>query len=161
MLENPNIEELRIVFTPGIPKREVVSGYVIWSSISCGERPCHLVKTICWFSPISGMASTATGSVGKKPVSQLKGALTTPQPTNRASSRTATSLFSMRNLMLLFSITFDVLDNWNYVLQKMTNTSFSPRYSTCGIGLHSKNLTNQIKKVWCITCTSRLTKGRG
>src|SRR5690606_37184751 len=47
ILENPNIEELRIDFTPGTPKREVVRGYVIWSSISCGERPGHSVKTIC------------------------------------------------------------------------------------------------------------------
>ena len=32
------------------------------------------VNTICWFSPISGIASTATGLFGKNPVSQLKGA---------------------------------------------------------------------------------------
>ena len=47
MLEKPNIDELRMVFTPGIPSNEVVKGYVIWSSISCGERPSHLVNTIC------------------------------------------------------------------------------------------------------------------
>ena len=31
-----------------------------------GDLPGHLVKTviICWFSPISGIASTGTGSVG-------------------------------------------------------------------------------------------------
>ena len=93
-----------MVFTPGIPKREVVKGYVIWSSISCGERPSHLVKTICWFSPISGIASTATGLLGKNPVSQLKGAFTIPHPKKRKSNNTDTSLFSIKNLMLLFSI---------------------------------------------------------
>ena len=29
MLENPNMEELRMVLTPGIPNKEVVNGYVI------------------------------------------------------------------------------------------------------------------------------------
>ena len=69
--------------------------------------PSHLVNTICWFSPISGIASTATGLLGKNPVSQLKGAFTVPQPIKRTSNKTATSLFSIRNLMLLFSMSFD------------------------------------------------------
>ena len=47
MLENPNMELLRIVFTLGIPSSAVVRGYVIWSSTSCGDRPIHSVKTIC------------------------------------------------------------------------------------------------------------------
>ena len=53
------------------------------------------------------MASTATGLLGKNPVSQLKGALTVPQPIKRTNNKTATSLFSIKNLMLLFSIGFD------------------------------------------------------
>ena len=53
------------------------------------------------------LLETATGLLGKKPVSQLKGALTVPHPTKRTSSRTATSLFSIKNLMLLLSIGFD------------------------------------------------------
>src|SRR5690554_6982527 len=107
ILENPNIDELLMVLTPGIPSREVVSGYVIWSSIFCGERPCQLVKTICWFSPISGIASTATGSLGRKGISQLNGAFTMPHPTKSASNKTATNLFSIKNFMLLFSIDID------------------------------------------------------
>jgi len=51
-----------------------------------------LVKTICWFSPISGIASTATGLLGINLVSQLKGAVAIPQPTNKKSVRTATNL---------------------------------------------------------------------
>ena len=71
-----------MVFTPGIPSNEVVSGYDIWSSMSCGDRPGHSVYTICWFSPMSGMASTGTGSLGMSPVSQLKGEVATTQPKN-------------------------------------------------------------------------------
>ena len=72
--------------------------------MSCGERPDQLVNTICWFSPISGIASTATGLFGRKPLSKLKGAFTVPHPTKRTSIKTAISLFSIKNLMLLFSI---------------------------------------------------------
>ena len=67
------------------------------------------------------MASTATGSFGKKPVSILNGAFTVPHPTNKTSNITATSLFSIKNLMLLFSIkndfkqlNIDVLKNIEY-----------------------------------------------
>ena len=59
--EKPNIDELRIVLTPGTPSNATVNGYVIWSSTSCGDRPGHFVNTICWFSPISGIASTGIG----------------------------------------------------------------------------------------------------
>ena len=47
--------------------------------MSWGLRPIQRVKTICWFSPMSGMASTGTGSRGRIPVSQSKGATITPQ----------------------------------------------------------------------------------
>ena len=50
------------------------------------------------------MASTATGLFGRNPVSKLKGAFTVPHPTKRTSIKTAISLFSIKNLMLLFSI---------------------------------------------------------
>ncbi|GAA4956401.1 hypothetical protein GCM10023314_32630 [Algibacter agarivorans] len=54
------------------------------------------------------MASTATGLLGIpiaiETAPQLKGAFTVPHPTKRTSIRTATSLFSIRNFMLLFSI---------------------------------------------------------
>ena len=50
------------------------------------------------------MASTATGFRGKLPVSQSNGAVDIPQPKNKANNKTATNLFSIRNLMLLFSI---------------------------------------------------------
>jgi hypothetical protein len=33
--------------------------------MSCGFGPGHSVKTICWFSPMSGIASTGTGSRGR------------------------------------------------------------------------------------------------
>ena len=72
--------------------------------MSCGERPIHSVNTICWFSPISGMASTGTGSEGSAPVSQPKGAVTTPQATKPVRMRTVTSLFSRKYLMILFNI---------------------------------------------------------
>ena len=71
------------------------------------------------------MASTATGLDGKKPVSQLKGAFTIPHPMNRTSSNTATSLFSIRNFMLLFSISLIIkqLDNG---VKKTPNTKDYP-----------------------------------
>ena len=39
MSEKPNIEVARTSFTPASPCRPVVSGYVTWSSTSCGLRP--------------------------------------------------------------------------------------------------------------------------
>ena len=47
--------------------------------MSWGDLPGHSVKTICWFSPKSGIASTGTGSLGKNAISQLNGEVTTPQ----------------------------------------------------------------------------------
>jgi hypothetical protein len=67
MNDMPNIDVLLMVSTPGIPQQSGGKRIVIWSWISCGERPIHSVATICWFSPISGMASTGTGSRGNRP----------------------------------------------------------------------------------------------
>ena len=41
-----NAELARTTRTPGIPCRLVTSGYVTWSSTSCGERPAQSVNTI-------------------------------------------------------------------------------------------------------------------
>ena len=56
-IENPKAEADRTVRTCGRPCRLTVSGYVIWSSTSCGLRPAQSVKTMTWFSLRSGMAS--------------------------------------------------------------------------------------------------------
>ena len=47
--------------------------------MSCGLLPDQGVNTICWFSPMSGIASTGTGSRGIEPISQSNGATITPQ----------------------------------------------------------------------------------
>jgi hypothetical protein len=49
---------------------------------------------------MSGMASTGTGSRGRKPTFQLKGAVTIPQPMIRRRKRTVTSLFSRKYLRI-------------------------------------------------------------
>lgn len=84
------------------------------------------------------MASTATGSLGKKPVSQLKGALTVPQPIKMMSNRTATNLFSIKNFMLLFSmlLIIKLLDIGVKKTQKTTNYPF--------------NITVKDSKVYCL-----------
>jgi hypothetical protein len=74
IIEKPNIDVDRTSTTPGSPISETVSGYVTWSSTSCGERPGQSVKTICWFSPRSGMASTAIGLRGRMSSDQSNGA---------------------------------------------------------------------------------------
>src|SRR5216683_8141077 len=56
-MEKPKAEDERTTRTPGKPWRLTVSGYVIWSSTSCGERPVQSVKTITWLSERSGIAS--------------------------------------------------------------------------------------------------------
>src|SRR4030043_1347209 len=101
ILEKPNIEKQRIVFTPGTPKSDVVSGYVIWSSTSCGLLPGQSVNTICWFSPMSGIASTATGFLGQNRSSQSNGATYIPQPTKNMISSHTTSLFSKQKRIIL------------------------------------------------------------
>ncbi|MBA7619890.1 hypothetical protein ES703_27232 [subsurface metagenome] len=103
ILEKPNIELLRIVLTPGMPSRDTVNGYVIWSCTSWGERPIHSVKTICWFSPISGIASTGTGSRGRPQRSQSNGATMMPHPTTIIKNSATTNLFSRQKRMSLLS----------------------------------------------------------
>ncbi len=88
-----------MVFTPGTPSRDTVSGYDIWSSTSLGERPIHSVKTICWFSPISGIASTGTGLRISQPVSQSNGATIAPQTITNRTSNPMTSLFVRQKCM--------------------------------------------------------------
>ncbi len=56
--EKPNIELARTVFTPASPCKFTESGYVTWSSTSCGLRPGQSAKTTTWFSLKSGIAST-------------------------------------------------------------------------------------------------------
>ena len=74
---------------------------MIWSSTSCGERPIHSVKTICWFSPMSGIASVATGSRGNPPRSQSNGATIAPHTTTAMTTSATTSLFSRQKRMIL------------------------------------------------------------
>ena len=74
----PNIDDDRMVLTPGIPNNAVVRGYVTCSWISFGERPIQSVAMICWLSPMSGIASTATGLRGMRPLCQLKGTVDSP-----------------------------------------------------------------------------------
>lgn len=47
MNDMPNIDDDRIVFTPGIPSNAVVNGYVTSSCMSIGECPIQSVDTIC------------------------------------------------------------------------------------------------------------------
>src|SRR5713101_9900268 len=67
IIEKPKAEEERTTRTPGNPCRLTVNGYVIWSSISCGERPIQSVKTITWLSDKSGMASIGVVSKAQYP----------------------------------------------------------------------------------------------
>lgn len=67
--------------------------------MSCGLRPAHSVKTICWFSPMSGIASTGTGSRGSPAISESKGATSTPQKSVIASPIATTSFCSRQKRM--------------------------------------------------------------
>src|SRR5260370_16655027 len=67
IIENPKADDERTTFTPGNPCRLTVSGYVIWSSTSCGLRPDQSVKTITWLSLRSGMASIGACSIAHSP----------------------------------------------------------------------------------------------
>ena len=49
-----------------------------WIIQLAGERPSHMVNTICWFSPMSGIASTGTGFLGSPGISQSNGATIKP-----------------------------------------------------------------------------------
>jgi hypothetical protein len=61
-IEKLKADEARTTRTPGSPCRLVTSGYVTWSSTSCGERPGQSVKTMTWLSDRSGMASMGVES---------------------------------------------------------------------------------------------------
>src|SRR5262245_49850510 len=67
IIENPNADEERTTRTPGRPCRLTVSGYVTWSSISCGERPGQSENTITWLSDRSGIASSGVVSKAQYP----------------------------------------------------------------------------------------------
>src|SRR5712691_3219346 len=67
IIEKPKAEEERTTRTPGNPCRLTVNGYVIWSSISCGERPIQSVKTITWLSDKSGISSIGVVSKAQYP----------------------------------------------------------------------------------------------
>src|SRR5712691_12673787 len=67
IIEKPKADEDRTTRTPGRPCRLTVSGYVIWSSTSCGDRPIQSVKTITWLSDRSGIASIGVVSSAQKP----------------------------------------------------------------------------------------------
>src|SRR5882672_11910405 len=67
IIEKPNADEDRTTRTPGKPWRLTVSGYVIWSSTSCGDRPVQSVKTITWLSERSGIASIGVVSSAQYP----------------------------------------------------------------------------------------------
>src|SRR2546427_7033580 len=67
IIEKPKADEERTTRTPGKPCRLTVSGYVIWSSTSCGDRPVQSVKTITWLSERSGIASIGVVSSAQYP----------------------------------------------------------------------------------------------
>lgn len=89
------------------------------------------------------MASTATGLLGKNGMSQLKGAFTVPQPTKSESNKTDTSLFSIRNLMLLFSIVV-IIKQLEISVRKTPSTTNNP-YNIAVIGYFILLFKNQIK----------------
>src|SRR4029453_1751632 len=67
IIEKPKAEEDRTTRTPGRPCRLTVSGEVIWSSTSWGDRPGQSVKTITWLSDRSGIASIGVVSSAQYP----------------------------------------------------------------------------------------------
>src|SRR4051794_27286036 len=67
IIEKLNSLDDRTTFTPASPCKLTESGYVTWSSISCGLRPIQSVKTITWFSERSGIASTGIVSMARVP----------------------------------------------------------------------------------------------
>src|SRR2546423_8252500 len=67
IIEKPNADDERTTRTPGRPCRLTVSGYVTWSSTSCGDRPDQSVKTITWLSERSGIASIGVVSSAQYP----------------------------------------------------------------------------------------------
>src|SRR5207249_5954297 len=81
IIEKPNADDERTTRTPGSPWRLTVSGYVTWSSTSCGERPDQSVKTMTWLSERSGMASIGVVKSAQypQPPSNAKNAMTRNQ----------------------------------------------------------------------------------
>ncbi len=98
--------------------------------MSCGERPGHLVKTICWFSPKSGIASTGTGSFGKDPICQLKGAVNMPQAKRITNKRKVTNLFSKKKRITLFIMNKHLGYNRNMGRHKPTFDLFKTAQKT-------------------------------
>jgi hypothetical protein len=80
---------------------------------------------------MSGMASTGTGALGRNPTFQLKGAVTIPKPMISRRSSTVTSLFSRKNLMILFSIIGSGKRNRKNQLPKQA-TAYSPNSDELG-----------------------------
>src|SRR5215510_8376630 len=67
IIENPKADDERTTRTPGRPCKLTVSGYVTWSSTSCGDRPGQSVKTMTWLSERSGIASSGVVSSAQYP----------------------------------------------------------------------------------------------
>src|SRR5690606_32931638 len=59
--------------------------------------------TICWFSPISGIASTGTGSRGRSPISQSNGATRMPHRMVATRPIVTTSFCCRQNRMMEFT----------------------------------------------------------
>src|ERR1043166_3080063 len=89
IIENPNAEDERTTRTPGSPWRLTVSGYVIWSSTSWGDRPVQSVKTITWLSLRSGIASI--GVVRSAQYPQAPTSRKAPTTRKRLRSETSTN----------------------------------------------------------------------
>lgn len=64
---------------------------------------------ICWFSPISGMASTGTGFRGTRSESQSKGALIQPQSAAINNKIRDTGLLVRKNFIIDDNMTQDNL----------------------------------------------------
>src|SRR5678815_1656363 len=78
IIEKPKADDERTTRTPGRPWRLTDSGYVTWSSTSCGERPVQSVKTMTWLSERSGIASIGVVRSAQypQPASNTKAAMT-------------------------------------------------------------------------------------
>ena len=70
------------------------------------------------------MASTGTGSRGISPVFQLNGAFAIPNRINMESTIKVTNLFSKKNFMILFNISFDFdKQSINYKLRQINDVT--------------------------------------
>src|SRR3954449_11639573 len=93
VIEKLNSEDDRSVLTPANPWSLSESGYVTWSSISCGLRPIQSVKTMTWFSLKSGIAST--------------GVLTTAYTPHAVT--TSVAMITMKRLRIEYSMIFSIM----------------------------------------------------